>query len=116
MAENAFENISTQTYVDGDLVIQPGETVADVNEDRANQFRGLYSWQFRETSGGKDAKSEAEMRSSIRDYQHPVAPINASVAHVGLEQSEATDGKLEVKASDSGLPLAEDQAKKASKK
>ncbi len=115
MAENAFENISTQTYVDGDLVVRPGETVTDVKEDRAEQFRGLYSWQFRETSGSKDAKSEAEIRSQIRDYQRPVAPINASVAHVELEQSAETDGQIEVKASDTGLPLAEDQAKKASR-
>ena len=115
MAENAFTNKSTQTFVDGDLVVRPGETVTEVNEDRANQFRGQYSWQFEEASGA-NGKTEAEIRSETRDYQHPVAPINSSVAHVEMEQSEATDGKLEVKASDSGLPLAEDQAKKASKK
>ncbi len=76
MADNTFKNTSDQTYVDGDLVIRPGETVTDVNDDRAEQFRGMYSWQFEETSAGKGAKSEADIRTETRDYQHPVAPIN----------------------------------------
>lgn len=112
---SAFTNKSSQTYVDGDLVIRPGETVKDVNEDRANQFRGLYAWQFSEVGEG-EGTAEAEVRQQTRDYQRPVAPINASVAHVELVQGEETDGKMEVRASDTGLPLAEDQAKKASKK
>ncbi len=111
---SAFKNISQQTYVDGDLVVRPGETVKDVNEDRAAQFRGLYSWQFQEAGEGA-GDSEAQIRQEVRDYQRPVAPINASVAHVELEQSAATDGQIEVKATDTDLPLAEDQAKKASR-
>jgi hypothetical protein len=76
MADNTFKNASDQTFVDGDLVIRPGETVTEVNDDRANQFRGMYSWQFEEASAGKNAKSEADIRQETRDYQHPVAPIN----------------------------------------
>lgn len=75
MADNTFKNVSDQTFVDGDLVIRPGETVTDVNDDRAAQFRGMYAWQFDEASAGKGAKSEAEIRQETRDYQHPVAPI-----------------------------------------
>jgi hypothetical protein len=57
MADNTFKNTSDQTFVDGDLVIRPGETVTDINDDRADQFRGMYSWQFEEASAGKDART-----------------------------------------------------------
>jgi hypothetical protein len=76
MADNTFKNTSDQTFVDGDLVVRPGETVTDINDDRAAQFRGMYSWQFEEAAVGKNAKSEAEIRQETRDYQHPVAPMN----------------------------------------
>lgn len=76
MADNTFKNTSDQTFVDGDLVIRPEDVVSEVNDDRANQFRGMYAWQFEEASAGKNAKTEAQIRQETRDYQHPVAPIN----------------------------------------
>jgi len=92
MADNTFKNTSDQTYVDGDLVIRPGETVTDVNDDRANQFRVMYSWQFEEASAGKGAKSESEIRQETRDYQHPVAPIN----NQPQVEMEVEDGEVKV--------------------
>ena len=96
---SSFKNKSDQTYVDGDLVIRPNETVKNVNDDRAVQFRGHYSWQFEEVtdSSGTD---EEELRANGR--QNPVAPINASVAHAEIMPSD--DNGLEVEPTDTGVP------------
>ena len=72
----AFTNTSTDVYVDGDLVIRPGETVK-VSDDRARQFRTQYAWQFREAGEGGDKDlTEEQIRQETRDVQRPVVPVN----------------------------------------
>ena len=72
----AFTNTSTDVYVDGDLVIRPGETVK-VSDDRARQFRTQYAWQFREAGeGGDNDLTEEQIRQETRDVQRPVVPVN----------------------------------------
>lgn len=65
-----FKNTSDQVFQDGDLLVQPGDSFSTEEENRAEQMRVQYAWQFEETSDSKskDAKnapSEEQIKSEL---------------------------------------------------
>jgi hypothetical protein len=71
------KNISEKTFVDGDLVIAPGQT-AEVAEDRATILLRDYAWQFEKSTAG-NAKGEDELKDAQRS--NPVVPIDDAEDH-----------------------------------
>jgi len=62
-----FKNKTQQVFQDGDLMILPGASFSTEEDNRAEQLRGQYAWQFEEVSG-KDAKgapTEADVKAQL---------------------------------------------------
>ncbi len=63
-----FKNTSDQVFQDGDLLVQPGDSFATEEPNRAEQMRVQYAWQFEEVTSAKAAKnapSEAEIKADL---------------------------------------------------
>jgi hypothetical protein len=70
-------NKSEKTFIDGDLMIDGGQT-AEISDDRAEILLRDYAWQFEESSA-KSAKTEDELKTEQR--QNPVQPIQDAEDH-----------------------------------
>ncbi len=73
----AATNKSEQMFRDGDLVINPGETV-NVQEDRAEILARDYAWQFDVKDESKKAPHENEVKANTHAYQQPETEVAPS--------------------------------------
>ncbi len=73
----AVTNKSEQMFRDGDLVINPGDTV-NVQEDRAKILARDYAWQFDVKDESKSAPSENEVKDTTHNYQQPATEVAPS--------------------------------------
>ncbi len=73
----AVTNKSEQLFRDGDLVINPGETV-NVQDDRAEILARDYAWQFDVKDESKKAPSEDDVKETTHNYQQPQTEIAPS--------------------------------------
>ncbi len=111
-------NTSNHLYQDGDVIIQPGETVS-VDESRANVLRERYSWQFdvKEVEKESSAPSQDEVVAETQDYQNPVLETR-DAGYVPQEdlQAESSGGDAQVEANPDATPdKPQEQPSKSSK-
>lgn len=85
-----FKNISNDVFVDGQLVVKPGESFSTDNPGRITQMTDMYDWQFKEVKG--DAPSEDEVKARPND----VREIRAS-NHVQLDEEGKQAEKIDQK-------------------
>lgn len=62
-----FKNISNDVFIDGDLVVKPGESFSTDNPGRMTQMTEMYDWQFEAVEG--DAPTEDEVKAQPTDVR-----------------------------------------------
>lgn len=87
----AFKNTSTDVFIDGDLVVKPGEVFKTDKPGRVEQMTGQYAWQFTEVDD-EDAPTEYDIAAEPTD----VREIRAS-DHVAVDEEGARSEKLDNK-------------------
>jgi len=83
-----FKNTSNDVFIDGDLVVKPGESFSTDNPGRITQKTDMYDWQFTETDG--EAPTEDEVKAQPTD----VREVRAS-DHVELDDEDKQAKKID---------------------
>ncbi len=83
-----FKNTSNDVFIDGDLVVKPGESFSTDNPGRITQMTDMYDWQFTETDG--EAPTEDEVKAQPTD----VREVRAS-DHVELDDEDKQAKKID---------------------
>jgi hypothetical protein len=83
-----FKNTSSDVFIDGDLVVKPGDAFSTDKDGRIIQMTDMYKWQFEEVD--EDAPTEDEMKARPND----VREVRAS-DHVELDEDGNRAEKLD---------------------
>lgn len=83
-----FKNTSNDVFIDGDLVVKPGESFSTDNPGRITQMTDMYDWQFTETDG--EAPTEDEVNAQPTDVREERASD-----HVELDDEDKQAKKID---------------------